>query len=103
MMLALDAEGADITTIESLAEGGRLDPLQEAFIEHDALQCGYCTPGMIMAARALLNANPKPTVDEIKHGLSGNLCRCAAYVNIFNAVLAASSQAPVADPAGVSR
>ena len=100
MMLAIDAQDVEITTIEGLADGDRLDPIQEAFIRHDALQCGYCTPGMIIAARALLNSNARPTLDEIKAGLSGNLCRCAAYPNIFNAVLEASGQTPVADAAG---
>ena len=100
MMLAVDAQDVEITTIEGLADGDTLDPIQEAFIRHDALQCGYCTPGMIIAARALLNANGKPTLDEIKAGLSGNLCRCAAYPNIFNAVLEASGQAPIADARG---
>ncbi len=100
MMLAVDAQDVEITTIEGLADGDRLDPIQEAFIRHDALQCGYCTPGMIIAARALLNTNSRPTLDEIKAGLSGNLCRCAAYPNIFNAVLEASGQTPVADADG---
>jgi len=100
MMLAIDAQDVEITTIEGLADGDRLDPIQEAFIRHDALQCGYCTPGMIIAARALLNMNPKPSLDEIKAGLGGNLCRCAAYPNIFNAVLDASGQEPVADAGG---
>ena len=97
MMLALDAEHAEITTIEGLADGDRLDSVQEAFIRHDALQCGYCTPGLIMATRALLNENPRPTLDQIKRGLSGNLCRCGTYTNIFNAVLEASGQAPIVD------
>jgi aerobic-type carbon monoxide dehydrogenase small subunit (CoxS/CutS family) len=97
MMLAVDAEGAEITTIEGLAEGDTLDPVQEAFIKHDALQCGYCTPGLVMAARALLNENPKPSLDAIKKGLSGNLCRCGTYTNIFNAVLEASGQSVIRD------
>jgi len=92
MMLALDAVGSEITTIEGLATDGALDPVQESFIRHDALQCGYCTPGLVLAARALLNEKPKPTMDEIKHGLSGNICRCGTYTNIFNAVLEASGQ-----------
>jgi aerobic-type carbon monoxide dehydrogenase small subunit (CoxS/CutS family) len=97
MMLAVDAEGAEITTIEGLADGDTLDPVQEAFIKHDALQCGYCTPGLVMAARALLNENPKPSLDAIKKGLSGNLCRCGTYTNIFNAVLEASGQSVIRD------
>ncbi len=100
MMLAVDAIGTEIATIEGLAEGDRLDPVQESFVRHDALQCGYCTPGMIMAARALLSENPRPTVREIKRGLSGNLCRCGTYTNVVNAVLDASGQAPVRDGAG---
>ncbi|MFG0274160.1 MAG: (2Fe-2S)-binding protein [Phycisphaerales bacterium] len=97
MMLAVDAAGSEITTIEGLADGDELDPVQEAFIKHDALQCGYCTPGLVMASRALLDANPRPTLDEIKQGLSGNLCRCGTYTNIFNAVLEASGQSPLRD------
>jgi aerobic-type carbon monoxide dehydrogenase small subunit (CoxS/CutS family) len=92
MMLALDAVGSEITTIEGLAKNGALDPVQESFIRHDALQCGYCTPGLVLAARALLDEKPQPTMDEIKHGLSGNICRCGTYTNIFNAVLEASGQ-----------
>jgi aerobic-type carbon monoxide dehydrogenase small subunit (CoxS/CutS family) len=100
MTLAIDAIGTDITTVEGLAKGETLDPVQEAFVRHDALQCGYCTPGMIMAARALLNENPKPTPGEIKHGLSGNLCRCGTYGNVVNAVLDASGQMPIRDGGG---
>ena len=100
MLLAVDAIGSEITTIEGLAEGDRLDPVQESFVRHDALQCGYCTPGMIMATKALLNENPRPTVDEIKRGLSGNLCRCGTYTNVVNAVLDASGQAPIRDGGG---
>jgi aerobic-type carbon monoxide dehydrogenase small subunit (CoxS/CutS family) len=98
MMLAIDAEGSEITTVEGLANGETLHPIQEAFIRHDALQCGYCTPGLIMASKALLDENPTPTMDEIKRGLSGNLCRCGTYTNIFNAVLDASGQTPISDP-----
>lgn len=101
MMLALDAEGAEITTVEGLATDGELDPVQEAFIRHDALQCGFCTPGLVVAARSLLDANPKPTLDEIKAGLSGNLCRCGTYTNVFNAVLDASGQSPIIDGGAV--
>jgi xanthine dehydrogenase YagT iron-sulfur-binding subunit len=102
MLLAVDAVGSEITTIEGLARGPRLDPIQESFIRHDALQCGFCTPGLILAAKALLNENPKPALDEIKRGLSGNLCRCGAYPNVFNAVLEASGQSPVADGQGAA-
>ena len=97
MMLALDAEGAEVTTVEGIAHGDELDAVQEAFITHDALQCGFCTPGLVVAARALLDENPRPTLDEIKEGLSGNLCRCGTYTNVFNAVLTASGQKPIAD------
>ncbi|MFO0826758.1 MAG: (2Fe-2S)-binding protein [Phycisphaerales bacterium] len=97
MMLAVDAEGASVTTIEGLAKDGRLDPVQEAFVRHDALQCGYCTPGLVVACRALLNKNPKPTLDEIKRGIAGNICRCGTYTNVFNAVLVASGQQPIVD------
>ncbi len=95
MMLAYDARDRRITTIEGLADGDRLDPIQEAFIRHDALQCGYCTPGLIMAAKALLSEHPRPSYEQIRRGLSGNLCRCGTYSNVFNAVLDASGQAPL--------
>ncbi len=94
---AVDAEGARVTTVEGIARGGELDPVQASFIRHDGLQCGYCTPGFIVAARSLLDENPEPTLEEIKHGLCGNFCRCAAYTNIYNAVLDASGQAPIRD------
>ncbi|MCK4872096.1 MAG: (2Fe-2S)-binding protein [Phycisphaerales bacterium] len=100
MMLAVDAISAKITTIEGLAEGDALDPIQESFIRHDALQCGYCTPGFVMASTALLGENPRPSLDEIKAGLSGNSCRCGSHSNIFNAVLDASGQAPIHDGEG---
>ena len=85
--LALDAEGAEVTTIEGLAENGRLDILQRAFIEYGAIQCGYCIPGMIMMARALLSENPNPTEEEVRRYMAGNLCR---YKKIVEAILAAS-------------
>lgn len=97
MMLAVDAVGREITTVEGLAKDGRLDPLQEAFCRHDALQCGFCTPGLIMASKAVLNAHRSPTLEQIKHGLSGNICRCGTYTNVFNAVLEASGQKPIMD------
>jgi aerobic-type carbon monoxide dehydrogenase small subunit (CoxS/CutS family) len=100
LMLALDAVGAEVTTVEGLATNGRLDPIQEAFVKHDALQCGYCTPGLVVACRALLNEHPRPTLDQIKRGLSGNICRCGTYTNIFNAVLEASGQSPIIDQKG---
>ena len=86
MTLALEAEGAEITTIEGLLNGEELGHVQKAFVEHDAFQCGYCTPGQIISAEGLLRANPAPTNDEIRHGMSGNLCRCGAYQHIVNAV-----------------
>jgi len=90
LYLAMKARGKDILTIEGLRdENGELHPLQKAFIEHFAVQCGYCTPGMIMAAKALLDENPNPTEEEVKEGLDGNLCRCTGYVKIIEAVLAA--------------
>ena len=84
--LAVQADGSDIVTIEGLANNGELHPLQEGFWEKHGLQCGYCTPGMIMAAQGLLADNPNPTEDEIRHGLEGNLCRCTGYHNIVKAV-----------------
>lgn len=97
MLLAVDAVGSEITTVEGLAKGDQLDPIQEAFVKHDAMQCGFCTPGLVMASRSLLNDIPKPTLDQIKHWLSGNICRCGTYTNIFNAVLEASGQPPIVD------
>ena len=88
-LLAVQAEGSQVTTIEGLAPAGQLHPLQAAFREHHALQCGYCTPGFIMAASALLADHPDPTDEEISRGLEGNLCRCTGYVNIREAVKAA--------------
>jgi carbon-monoxide dehydrogenase small subunit len=91
-VLAVQAEGAEVTTIEGLGSEGDLHPVQEAFWNNHGLQCGYCTPGMIMAAAALLDENPKPTEQEIRHGLEGNLCRCTGYHNIIVSVLDASGQ-----------
>lgn len=85
-MLAVQADGHDVTTIEGLAEGGELTPVQQAFHECHALQCGYCTPGMIMQATDLLNENPDPSEHEIRQGMEGNLCRCTGYQNIVKAV-----------------
>ncbi len=90
MMLAVDAVGAKIGTIEGLAKGDKLDPIQAAFVQHDGLQCGFCTPGMVMACKALLETNKKPDLVQIKKGLSGNICRCGTYNNIFAAVQTAS-------------
>jgi aerobic-type carbon monoxide dehydrogenase small subunit (CoxS/CutS family) len=83
--LALDCEGRAITTIEGLAQGNELHPVQRAFVEHDALQCGFCTPGQILSMTALLEKNPTPSEEEIRHAMSGNLCRCGAYVKILQA------------------
>jgi aerobic carbon-monoxide dehydrogenase small subunit len=89
MLLAVQADGARVTTIEGLAPDGELTPLQRSFNEHHALQCGYCTPGMLMSATALLERNPRPTEDEVRYALQGNICRCTGYVNIVEAVVAA--------------
>ena len=91
-MLALDAAGTEVLTIEGLADEGKLHPLQEAFVEHDALQCGYCTPGMILSVKALLDRNPRPTEDEVRKAIEGNLCRCGSYPNIIEATIAASEK-----------
>ena len=90
-VLAVQADGREVTTIEGLARNGELHPLQQAFREHHALQCGYCTPGMIMAAASFLEEHPTPSEDEIRHGLEGNLCRCTGYHNIVKAVQAVAS------------
>ncbi|MCG9133581.1 twin-arginine translocation signal domain-containing protein [Candidatus Poribacteria bacterium] len=90
MMLAMDAQDKQITTVEGLADGDDLHPVQEAFIQHDALMCGFCTPGFVVSSAALLNENTKPTLEEIKVGLSGNTCRCGTYPFIFDAVKTAS-------------
>ena len=92
-MLAVQADGMDIKTIEGLATDGQLHPMQEAFREHHGLQCGYCTPGMVMAAVSLLDEHPNPTEREVREGLEGNLCRCTGYHNIVKAVLAAAGSA----------
>jgi aerobic carbon-monoxide dehydrogenase small subunit len=88
MMLAVQADGTKIETVEGLADGDELTPLQKAFSEHHALQCGYCTPGMLMSATALLRENPSPSEAEIRKALQGNICRCTGYWNIFEAVKA---------------
>jgi len=91
-VLAAQADGSSITTIEGLASDGRLHPMQESFREHHGLQCGFCTPGMVLAAVSLLQEHPSPTEAEVREGLEGNLCRCTGYHNIVKAVLAASGQ-----------
>jgi aerobic-type carbon monoxide dehydrogenase small subunit (CoxS/CutS family) len=90
MMLAVQADGSSIETVEGLADGDELNKLQQSFKDHHALQCGYCTPGMLLSATSLLRQNPHPSEDEIKKGLQGNICRCTGYWNIFEAVKAAS-------------
>ncbi len=90
LTLAIEAQGKKIITIEGLANGYELHPIQQAFVEHGAIQCGYCTPGFIMSAKALLDKNPHPTEDEIKEGIANNLCRCTGYVQIVEAIQAAS-------------
>lgn len=90
MALAVECDGRSIETIEGLAREGKLHPIQQAFIEEDALQCGFCTPGQIMSVKALLDENPQPTLENVKRALSGNLCRCGAYPKIFKAALRAA-------------
>ncbi len=89
---AFKAQGRELLTVEGLACAGELHPLQKAFIEHGAVQCGYCTPGMLMSAKALLDRNPHPSKEEIKEAISGNLCRCTGYVNIVQAIKAACAE-----------
>lgn len=88
VVLAARCVGKEITTVEGLGEDGQLDRLQRMFLKYGAVQCGYCTPGMLMATRALLQRNPKPTLEDVKKGLDGNLCRCTGYTPIFEAILA---------------
>ncbi len=90
---AMEAEGKSVTTIEGLADSqGNLHPIQKAFIENGAVQCGFCSPGMVLSAKALLDENPKPTEEEIRHGIAGNLCRCTGYFQVVQAIKAASGQ-----------
>lgn len=97
LLLAVDAQEQEITTIEGLSEGEKLHPIQEAFLQHGAIQCGFCTPGMVMSAKALLDDNPQPTALEVRKAISGNLCRCTGYQQIVDSVLAAAQK-----PAGNS-
>lgn len=92
LLLAAQANNSELKTIEGVAVNGKLHPIQEAFLEHQALQCGYCTPGMILSSIFLLQRNPRPTEEEIKKGIEGNLCRCTGYLNIVKAVKAASAK-----------
>jgi xanthine dehydrogenase YagT iron-sulfur-binding subunit len=89
-VLAIDAQGREITTIEALGEPGKLHPIQQAFVDHDAQQCGFCTPGFVMATKAFLDRNPNPTPEQIKHGLGGNFCRCGTYAGMREAVMQAA-------------
>ncbi len=90
LVLAIDAQGKEILTIEGLSEGEKLHPIQEAFLKHGAIQCGFCTPGMVMSAKAFLDENPEPTKAEIRKAISGNLCRCTGYQHIVDSIMAAS-------------
>jgi carbon-monoxide dehydrogenase small subunit len=91
-ILAVQADGTSVKTIEGMSINGEMHPMQQAFMENHGLQCGYCTPGMVMAAVGLLNENPNPTEDEVRFGLEGNLCRCTGYHNIVKSVLAAAKK-----------
>jgi len=92
LILAIEAQGKEILTIEGLARDGELHPVQQAFIEHGAIQCGFCTPGLILSAKALLDKNPQPSEAEVRRAISGNLCRCTGYTKIIEAILAASKK-----------
>jgi carbon-monoxide dehydrogenase small subunit len=92
LVLAVEAEGSEILTIEGLSDGSSLHPIQEAFMEHGAVQCGYCTPGMILSAKALLDENPYPTENEVRDAIAGNLCRCTGYKKIVEAILKVSEE-----------
>lgn len=93
LTLALDADGKKVDTVEGLAKGEKYHPLQTAFVEHDALMCGFCTPGFLMSSKALLDKNKRPTLDDVKNACAGNICRCGTYTRIFEAVLDASKKA----------
>jgi carbon-monoxide dehydrogenase small subunit len=92
LVLAVDAQGKEILTIEGLSDGERLHPIQEAFLKHGGIQCGFCTPGMVMSAKAFLEEHPKPTPTEVRKAISGNLCRCTGYQQIVDAIMAASEK-----------
>ena len=98
--LAVSVDGSDITTIEGIAENGKLHPVQQAFIDHGGFQCGICTPGQVIAAKSLLEENPKPTEDEIKEYMRGNLCRCTGYYGILNSIAAAAENMNEAERSG---
>ena len=91
LILALEAPGSDIVTIEGLSDNGRMHPIQEALVEHGGTQCGFCTPGIVLSAKALLDANPRPTEADIRHAIAGNLCRCTGYGKIVEAIAAAAA------------
>jgi carbon-monoxide dehydrogenase small subunit len=103
LILALDATGVQITTIEGVSQGEALDPIQQAFVDHGAVQCGFCTPGMILTAKELLEVQPHPSVDEIKRAVSGNFCRCTGYTKIIEAIEAASRMQGARDTAHGTR
>jgi len=92
LVLAVEAHGKDILTVEGLAKNGQFHPLQEAFVQEGAVQCGYCTPGMLLSAKALLDENPNPTEEKVKEAIAGNLCRCTGYVKIVKAILTAAQK-----------
>ena len=92
MTFAVEADGSDVLTIEGIADGAKLEPIQKAFIEFDGMQCGFCTSGQIMSAKAFLMSNAKPTKDEIREAMSGNICRCGAYINIVDAIFHVSKE-----------
>jgi aerobic-type carbon monoxide dehydrogenase small subunit (CoxS/CutS family) len=99
LMFAAQAEGCEVLTVEGLAEGDRLDPIQQAFLDRGAVQCGFCTPGMILSAKALLDRNPDPTEEEVREALAGNYCRCTGYLKPVEAVLAAAKERAAPQPA----
>jgi carbon-monoxide dehydrogenase small subunit len=92
LVLAVEADGHEVETVESLSKGEQLHPLQQAFIDHNAIQCGFCTPGMLMTAKGLLDRKPHPTEDEVREAITGNLCRCTGYIRIVDAILDAAEQ-----------
>jgi len=92
LILAPKVNGREITTVEGLGEPFRLDPLQESFVDHKAVQCGFCTPGMLLSAKAFLNENPRPSREEVRRAISGNLCRCTGYIQIIDAIMAAAER-----------
>lgn len=93
LVLAVEADGADVMTVEGLAQGEELDPVQHGFVQEGAVQCGFCTPGMLMSAKGLLRENPRPTETEVRRAIAGNLCRCTGYVRIVRAIMSASASA----------